>query len=170
LEGAGGFDTAHAGLGCEGVVTGNQKRVLFIALGIVVIGSSINMWRRETQRSMTSETISGTLLDVHTVSQVRNQTQHFLIESDNGHLSRDLYTEEPLMFMKAQDGQRVEATITSESGYVSRLRIVAGPHTGYSYDGPDQRNTSGAIALFVLGSVLIAGPIFGYVTDRQAAG
>jgi hypothetical protein len=151
------------------VVTGNQRRVLLIAVGIVILISSINMWRQEAQRSITSETISGTLIDLHTVSQVRNETQHFLIESDDGHLSRDLHTEEPLMFMKAQDGQKVEATITSETGYVSRLRIIAGYDAGFSYDEPDQRNIFGAVAMCVLGTVMIAGPIFGYVTDRQAA-
>jgi hypothetical protein len=150
------------------VVKANLQRLLFIALGIGVIGSSINSWRYQTQRSMTSEAISGTLLDVHTVSHVRNETQHFRIESDDGNLSRDLYTEEALMFVTAQDGQKVEATITSESGYVARLRIVAGRHAGYSYDEPDHRNISGAIAGFVLGLLLIAGPVFGYITDRQA--
>jgi len=126
------------------------------------------MWFTESGRTMTSESVSGVLSNLHTVTHQRGQTLHFSISGANGTTVPDLHTEEPLMFVKAQDGQQVAVTFTHETGYVSSFRITDGPSVGYAYDAPDQRNTFGAVALFVFGLVLIGVSALQWVTDRQA--
>jgi hypothetical protein len=117
---------------------------------------------------MTSESVSGVLSNVHTVTYQRGQTLHFSISGANGITVPNLHTEEPLMFVKAQDGQQVVLTFTRETGYVSSFRITEGPSAGYAYDEPDHRNTFGAAALFVFGLILIGVSALQWVTDRQA--
>lgn len=117
---------------------------------------------------MTLQTVFGTMDNIHTVSATRNETLHFMVITQSSEPTRDLYTEEPLMFMKARDGLQVEATFTRESGYVSKLSILDGPPAGFSYDEPDRRNTFGGIAMFLFGLAIVALGSFQWFTDRQA--
>ena len=146
----------------------SMKRILLAALGVAMFLAGVGMWREETRRSMTPETVSGVLTNLHTVSGARTETLHFQMALRNGQTTRDLHSEEGLMFVKAQDGQAVEATFTRETGYVSKLHILSGKSSGYSYDEPDRRNTFAAAALCLLGLVLVAAAGFQWLTDRAA--
>ena len=145
-----------------------MKRILLAALGVAMFFSGVSMWREEAQRSMTPETVSGILTNVHMESGVRRETLHFRMAFSDGRTTEDLHSEEGLMFVKAQDGQAVEATYTRETGYVSKLHILSGKSSGFSYDEPDQRNTFGAAALCLFGLILVAAAGFQWLTDRAA--
>ena len=144
------------------------KQIVAAGVGLVLCVSGIDTWHTEAHRTVTPETVVGTIDNIHTVSATRNETLHFVIVADNGQLTRDLYTQEPLMFMKARNGQRVEATFTQETGYVSKLSIVSGAAAGFEYDEPDKRNTFGGIAMFLFGFALIASISFQWFTSSQA--
>lgn len=145
-----------------------MKQIVAAVVGLILCVSGINTWHTEAHRRMTPATVVGTVENVHSVSAIRNEMLHFVVLTQNHGSTRDLYTEEPLMFMKARDGQQVEATFTQETGYVSKLSIVSGPSAGFAYDEPDKRNTFGGIAMFLFGLALIAVISFQWFTDRQA--
>jgi|SRR5579875_777872 len=144
------------------------KQFVAMAIGLILCISGIQMWHNEAHRTITLETVIGVLSNLHTVSAARNETLHFLIVAENGEPTRDLYSEEPLMFMKARDRQQVEATFTQETGYVSKLSIIGGPSAGFAYDESDNRNTFGGIAMFLFGFALIASIGFQRLTDWQS--
>ena len=146
----------------------NMKRILLAALGVAIFVWGVSMWHEENKRTMTSETVSGILTNLHTVSGARSQTLHFRMALRDGQITRDLHSEEGLMFMKAENGQMAEATFTRETGYVSKLHILSGRSSGFSYDEPDQRGTFAAAVLCLLGLVFIAAQGFQWITDRAA--
>jgi len=80
----------------------------------------------------------------------------------------DLHIEDPLFFMKGQNGEQVEVTFTKESGYVSSLRIVSGHDTGYQFEGPDARNGMPGLFFIVVGVVLGIVGIFKWIVDHNA--
>jgi hypothetical protein len=143
-------------------------RVISVGLGLTLCVSSARSWVTESHRDLTSQTGSGVLSNLHTVYQTRNDKLHFNIVSSDGAHTRDLYTDEGLLYVKTIEGQLVDATFTRDTGYVSRFHILSGRSAGYGYDEPDQRDTFGAGTGLLLGLLLIGFPLGGWITDRMA--
>jgi hypothetical protein len=90
------------------------------------------------------------------------------VDTGTGTALADLYDNDAVFFMKAQDSERVEVVFTRESGYVSHLRIIDGPNKGYEFNEPDTRNTTPSYFFMIVGAVIAIVGIFKWIVDHNA--
>jgi hypothetical protein len=141
---------------------------LFIGSAGVIMG--LTLINEQTQRSITSISASGTLVNLHTepTGSRGSPTQHYSVATEDAVVTPDLHDQDGLFFMKAENGERVQLTYTKESGYVTSLRIESGPHVGYQFQEPDARNTTGGYFFILIGIALAITGTFKWIVDHNA--
>jgi len=141
---------------------------LLIALGLVVL--AIGDLHDEQSRAITPLDVSGALINLHTVTSGyrSSPTQHYNVVESDGEMTPDLHDGEGLFFMAAQEGEEVQLTYTRESGYVTKLKILSGPHEGFQFIEPDVRNATPFYFFLIIAAVVGAVGIFKWIVDRTA--
>ena len=149
---------------------GWTKLVAFLLIAFSLMVTALGGYQQETRRTITPLDADGVLVNLHTVTSGyrSSPTQHYNVSTADDGLTRDLHDEEALFFMTAENGEQVDLSYTKESGYVTKLRILSGPHAGFQFVEPDIRNTTPDYFFLILGVIVGSFGIFKWVVDHRA--